>query len=841
MKDRELIRQYVLEIEDLRKHGDYVKCYASSKNALSLCERSDIDPEARCRLLILAARSAYCVSRFDEALALCAAAEDLLAAGAYPSKRHHLFESALVRADVYRRQGKLREALAILEPFEGASTADYSPPLLAERLLTEGACRFYLNELRRAEESLEAALGLTIQYPDPRVKSRVLTMLGLVAQNKGLHEAALEYFDRAKEICRISADHYGEAAAALNAGILLLRRGRLSGAERSIERARAIFTSIEWSIGTCRSLLALGNVSKCRGDFAAAVRSYRDAERIANHGEFAREHSLAREFIGDIHFERGRHQAAESCYRQGLRIATAVAPDGDVVVEINRRLGELYLSKADIPGAMSFLRRGLRLSQRLEDKLEKGAILRSMAKAACMLGNRRRGVALFRKAIGMLQEAGCSLELGKTHLAYAEILVEDGRLPHDNAPHESPPAGKMPDEAWSSAVEAQHILGNLENESLKSAAQRCLDRVIARRGKRSRADTAFRGRSRVVRVGFSPEYIRHEGFVAVSEPMLELWEQIHFAAGFDRPVLVTGETGTGKELVARLIHALSPRAAHPFVALNCAAVPDHLFESEFFGHKKGCFTGALNDRIGLFEEANSGTLFLDEVGEITALQQVKLLRVLQEGRIRRVGENGERPVNVRIISATNQNLEEKLGKAALREDFYYRINAEHILVPALRERPDDIVPFIAYCLCANGGGVRAVEIELSALKCMQSYPWPGNVRELFAVLERVRHMSNGGMITLEMLPERIRRGRGAPDSRAAKAPEVSLSDAGRRLRRTLDLCGGNKSAAARWLGISRGTLYKELRRSGLLDLINDRSGSIGASSSIAGRSGDISV
>jgi len=302
-----------------------------------------------------------------------------------------------------------------------------------------------------------------------------------------------------------------------------------------------------------------------------------------------------------------------------------------------------------------------------------------------------------------------------------------------------------------------------------------------------------------------------------------VWKQIHFAAGFDRPVLVTGETGTGKELVARMIHALSSRARRPFVALNCAAVPDHLFESEFFGHKRGCYTGALTDRIGLFEEADGGTLFLDEVGELTTLQQVKLLRALQEGRIRRVGENAERPVNVRVISATNQNLEERLGKAAMREDFYYRINAEHIVVPSLRERPEDILPLIAFCLCGNGGGgYRVVRMELAALKRLQRYPWPGNVRELFAVLDRVKHMSNGDVVTLEMLPERIKKGNSASETTAARpAGDVSL-DGAQRLRRALDLCGGNKSAAARWLGISRGTLYKELRRSGLLGFINEQ-------------------
>jgi len=820
MTNRELILLHVVEIEDHHRRGEYAKGYARAKDALSLCEQTAIESATRRRVSILAAKSAYYVSRFDEALALCSAAEDLLGADELPS-RHRLFiECALIRANVFRRQGKLREALATLEPYGGASAGNLPPDLVSEELLIEGACRFYLNDLRRGEENLETALGIATSNGDSRMKSRVLTMLGLVAQNKGLHEAALEYFERAKDICGINADNYGEAAAALNAGILLYRRGRFSSAERSIERGKAIFTNIGWSIGVCRSLLALGNVSKCRGDYGAAVRGYRDAERIAGESGFAREQALAAEFIGDVHFERGRHQAAESCYQEGLRIGTSIAPDGDIVVEIDRRLGELHLLRGDVSAAMPLLREGLRLSQRHEDKLEKGVILRCMGKAAFSLGKRTRGCALFRKAITMLRAAGCDFELGKTHVAYAEILIAGGSSSRDEALCASPHVDETLDEAWSSAVEAEHIFGTIESASWKAAAGRCIDRVIARRGRRYHVDPVLHGGRNVVKIGFSPEFIQHGGFVAVSKAMLNLLEQIQFAAKFDRPVLVTGETGTGKELVARLVHHMSPRARHPFVALNCAAVPDHLFESEFFGHRRGCFTGALTDRIGLFEEADRGTLFLDEVGELTALQQVKLLRVLQEGRIRRVGENGERPVNVRIISATNQDLEEKLGKAALRDDFYYRINAEQILVPALRERREDIVPLMAFCLCGNGNGRRVVRVEHSALKCLQQYSWPGNVRELFAVLERVKHISNGDIVTLEMLPARIKDAHGASEISAVRTRREALPDPIQRLRRALDLCGGNKSAAARWLGISRGTLYKELRRSGLLDSIN---------------------
>jgi transcriptional regulator with PAS, ATPase and Fis domain len=298
--------------------------------------------------------------------------------------------------------------------------------------------------------------------------------------------------------------------------------------------------------------------------------------------------------------------------------------------------------------------------------------------------------------------------------------------------------------------------------------------------------------------------------------MMVVLKRAWFSADCDRPVLVMGETGTGKEVVARLVHDRSGRSSRSFVAVNCAAIPDHLFESEFFGHRKGCFTGAVTDRKGIFEEADGGTLFLDEIGELTTLQQVKLLRVLQEGTIRRIGENRERPVDIRIISATNQDIEGKLQSSSFREDFYYRINAEQIHIPPLRERREDIIPLITYYLCGCGSPKREyVLIEEAALRCLQGYRWPGNVRELFNLLERLKDMSGEGAIRLHMLPENTRNGR----ERSNGVTALSSGDHGdsmtERLERILSLCSGNKSAAARFLGISRGTLYKELRRSGL--------------------------
>lgn len=815
--DQAAIEQHLHLLETLHGRGAYRESYDCAKAALVRLAGEEAGSAALVRLRILAAKSAYYVGAFDESIALLEAAGPGLRGADAAARGSLALEAALVRANVLRRRGRFAEALAAIEAAGAPKEPETPPALLVERLLIEGACRFYLNDTRCAEERLETALGLAIHHQDPRLKSRVLTMLGLVAQLKGAHGTALEYFERAGEICRARADYYGEAAASLNAAILLYRRGLLGRSAEGAERARAIFESLGWEIGVCRAHLVLGNVARQRGDAMEAMRQYRRAKRIAAARGFARERALALEFAGDVLARRGHVLCAERLYGEGLRIAESIAPEGDVVVEINRRLGELLVATRNVDTALPFLRRALRFSQRLEDRLEEGAVLRSLGAASYLLGASERGRNLFGRAVGILREAGCEYELARTHLAHAQALVGDGCGGGAGAAR-GIAGGETLDEAWSCAVEAAHLFGRMEAGAWQREAVDLVDRLAAMRCRRVVAAPALLRASRAVELRPNREIMLHEGLVAISAAMLDLWSQVRFAASYDRPVLVTGETGTGKELVARVVHGLGPRARRPFIAVNCAAVPDHLFESEFFGHRRGCFTGALTDRIGLIEAANGGTLFLDEVGELTPLQQVKLLRVLQEEKIRRVGENLERPVSVRIVSATNRDLEERLASDAMRMDFYYRINAEHIHVPPLRERREDIAPLLAYKLCMDGCGRRpAVRIELAALRGLQRYAWPGNVRELFSVAERLSHMANGGTITAEMLPAGIKTASGIieqPDREAAPPAAVAAE----RIRRALEACGGNKSAAARWLGISRGTLYKELRRCGFADL-----------------------
>ena len=309
--------------------------------------------------------------------------------------------------------------------------------------------------------------------------------------------------------------------------------------------------------------------------------------------------------------------------------------------------------------------------------------------------------------------------------------------------------------------------------------------------------------------------------IGKSPAMQEVFRRLRLAAQSEVTVLLTGESGTGKELAARAIHALSARKDQPFFAINCSAIPETLLESELFGHVKGAFTGAIRDKIGVFQAADGGTLFLDEIGDTSPLLQLKLLRVLQENEIRRVGDDRAITINVRLITATNRNLQTLMAEGTLREDFYYRIHVFEITLPPLRERRTDI-PFLVKHFIGENAKIfqREVhEVAQDALQRLQEYGWPGNIRELKNAIEHAFVTVTGNCITLWDLPPEVQR----PTLKSPSTSPTSMDPAEEsRIREALQQAHGNKTEAAKLLGVSRVTLWKKLK---FLDLQSPASAS----------------
>ncbi|HZX64378.1 MAG TPA: sigma-54 dependent transcriptional regulator [Myxococcales bacterium] len=313
------------------------------------------------------------------------------------------------------------------------------------------------------------------------------------------------------------------------------------------------------------------------------------------------------------------------------------------------------------------------------------------------------------------------------------------------------------------------------------------------------------------------------GIIAESAAMKEVLRVVAKVAPAKTTVLIMGESGTGKELVSRAVHELSPRKGGPFVAVNCGAIPDQLIESELFGHAKGAFTGAQSAKRGLFEEADSGTLLLDEIGELPLQLQPALLRALQEGEIRRVGDARSIKVDVRVLAATNRDLAQEVAQGKFREDLFYRLNVVAVKLPPLRERADEL-PILAERFVAQHAarlGVPRKDLSAEALQLLREWRWPGNVRELENALERALVLSEADEIEAAALPDEMRGGRkpsGPPETpqegdlsvkRAQRALEADL------IRRALERTGGNRSRAADLLELSPRALLYKIREYGL--------------------------
>jgi DNA-binding NtrC family response regulator len=302
---------------------------------------------------------------------------------------------------------------------------------------------------------------------------------------------------------------------------------------------------------------------------------------------------------------------------------------------------------------------------------------------------------------------------------------------------------------------------------------------------------------------------RTPNIIGESEAMQEVYRLIERTAPANKPILIQGDSGTGKELVARALHEASPLVDKPFVVINCAALPETLLESELFGHEKGAFTGAISSKPGLFEVADGGTLFIDEIGELAGSLQAKLLRVLEDGSLRRIGSVKERRVNVRLLAATNRDMSEEVKQGRFREDLFYRINVLTIFLPPLRQREGDIRLLVDYFLGPEW------HIEEQVLKTFENYSWPGNVRQLQNAIERAKILSEDEWVRVHNLPPEIVKG--ATTTAVTKiGANMDLDTVNKiHIADTYKRFGGNKARTARALGIGRRTLYRLLEKYGI--------------------------
>ena len=614
--------------------------------------------------------------------------------------------------------------------------------------------------------------------------------LGLALKNLGSWDEAERHLRQAIRAYGSSSDNIRRLRASLNLAILLRKMGKVSEASEVALRALNKARLLSVPIGIVRCSLELANIAVIEGDIDQG-RLYLDGARrvIATEG-YQREDVLACEIEGDLEVLSGNYRKALDIFRAALKVANSLASGGDIVAELLRRAASVSLALRRLRSARNYVEEALTINEETQDRYERAVCLR-------ILGQVEIATGMTGKGIGHLEQAVS--ELSRLSNWSPELAIAEGEL------------GKAllsyPDTAYGAAAQHLLIARRIYSSLGISSAVRDLDDLIlsaitVKRASKKERSPLEGNVSIVSRSRLDP---RKFGMVTEDERIvgdLERWGPT------EARILIEGETGVGKEVMARALHAMSRRREGPFVTVDCGALNETLADSELFGHARGAFTGAMRDRVGLIEEAGGGTLFLDEIGELSTALQVKLLRVLEEGVVRRVGENVARPVDVRVICATARNLWAEVETGNFRRDLYYRLKTALIRIPSLKERPYDIEPLMQYYLdfyCKRYG--KHLTLDRTAIAELTRYDWPGNVRELKNFAEAlVISKTDGVIVAADIIA--VLRGSHNHDS-LKRCLDETERDA---ILRALRLCQGNRTRAAKMLGISRKTLWQKLKR-----------------------------
>jgi DNA-binding NtrC family response regulator/Tfp pilus assembly protein PilF len=761
-------------LADLYMQADsYLPALETIQRLLALPAARTLSPDRR---VALESRAVACRLAQGDALGALAHCRELLADEAGIGSAALRSRIRMQCAEALFRLGRLGDALQDATAALALADVAGDHGLAARALHHLGRIAFRKGDLAEARDHYEQALGLYRRLRDDWRAAMAHSDLGLILKNQCEWDAAAAQLQAALETFRHLGRFPSAADALLNLGIVYQKSGEWERAEECYAQAEQAYQQLANSLRLAAVRIARGNVARLQHRFADAEALFGDALRRARELGATREEVLAIEFLGELDADRDRPGEALARYDQALMLAAGIGPEGDLVAELERRRADVLAKLGRLDEAERACGRAAGVAERIGDRLELALARRAAAAVAWARGQREEARSGWADVVLRLTTVRERYELART-------LFDLGRAEDD------PRRGRR------HLYRASALFAELSARDWLERTDRELQRLLGAAG----PDLAVPARAD--RRGRAPQLF------AYSLAMQRVDALARRAAGTDLSVLVTGETGTGKEIIARTIHALSTRAARPFLAVNCGALRAELALSQLFGHCKGAFTGAHADAAGLVEAADGGTLCLDEVGELPHDVQVTLLRFLESGEYLRLGETRVRRADVRIIAATNRELRSGEGERLFRRDLLFRLNEIEIRVPPLRERLDDVVPLARHFL-AFYGGLHGPRLSPDAEAVLLSHRWPGNVRELENVMKRAGALHAGGELldATALLPFL------AP---AAEAEEAAPRDGDQERAAILAAygqAGGNKSRVAELLGVSRKTLYARLKR-----------------------------
>jgi DNA-binding NtrC family response regulator/uncharacterized protein HemY len=612
-----------------------------------------------------------------------------------------------------------------------------------------------LGDLKKAELHLRDAISSYRRTKDYSGTMKCNNFIARILFTRCEFTKASEYLNEARDLAQTEGDHLMEAKIAGNSGRIHILLGKWSEAETEIRFSLDNNVKSGDEISICRDQLSLGYVLTYRRAFDQADICFANALKLAQKNDFLRELVIFHEYRGALCFEKGQLDDAEKHYRQIIDLWQKNAPEGDMISQTYRLLAELQVARKEWNQALDSCRKSLNVSQSLGEKIEVGVVYRILGQIHSNRQEKEKTAEYFSKSISLLQQVEAKYELAKTYLEAGRSMAFDyykklGFL--SNAESLFRELGSkyhlgLVNLSISDLLIEQKDYGKAE--VFLSDAERLFQDAEAHPQLRQVADLRRSLEEVLFRSNLlakSNGKVTYDNVLTQTTEMREILEKLKQIKDYDISILLEGETGSGKDLIAKATHYSSRRRDKRFVAINCAALPESLLENELFGHRKGAYTGADKDQPGLFEEAEGGTLYLDQVEEIPLSTQVKLLRAIEEKEINRLGETKSRKIDVRIISSSIMDLKETVKKGKFRQDLYFRLNTFDITIPPLRERREDILLLSKHFLKEYGVDDKRIrEFERNGtIRKFMEYNWPGNVRELENEIKRMVVLSQSG-------------------------------------------------------------------------------------------------
>ena len=721
------------------------------------------------------------------------------------------------------QKGQCQEALAICEGLEPGPSGVVSE-FVSELLYVKSMALYKLGRLAECVRDLELSYALYKLQRNEKGAALAGNYLGFVQSRLSDYRESIKWLSRSLPYYEETKLARRQSMVHLNIGITHYKVGDYEAAFSHLRKSHQIGLDGNWPHRQCFANIALGNVYRLTRDFESARKHLHTAYKQAQELQFPREEALALEFLGDVYRDEGAPMEARRFYARAMAIGLRIAPEGDIVMETHRRIGECLNLEGDQGAAMASLNKALEMAKAQGDRFEAAVTLRVMCETATNTGDLKSARRCIDESVRTLQEIEARHEWAISLFVSATLKLQEVENPRAQKPR----IVRL-NEAWKQATQALDLFIKVDVPWWTTQGRALVSRVSAVRNAQERADKEALTSGKSTLPG---GYLTGDVIVHQSSVMRDVLQLCDMFAGTGEPVLITGETGTGKEIVAKRLHQHSERADGPLVIVNVAAIPETMFEREFFGHVRGAFSGATHNGDGFAARANGGTLFLDEIGDLPLDLQPKLLRLLQEGTYQALGDPQQRHTDLRLLAATNADLEQKVKQGRFRADLYYRLRILDLPLPAVRDRSEDILPLMRHFLCV--AAKRTVDLSeyfnRPSLEAIESYEWPGNVREI-AMIARQAHVALQafGRVDLKLRrndqPDLRLAGPGllaaaeadGGETSVAAAVTVNQSEAAERARilLALDEAGGSRNLAAQALGIGRSTLYRKMEKYGI--------------------------